>query len=68
MDAEKGSFVFLFNHGEKVAEVEFVSELTRPAVNAREILTGETLKVEGKRFVVKTEVPPQAMRIYRINY
>jgi len=51
-----------------VAEVEFVSELTRPAVNAREILTGETLKVEGKRFVVKTEVPPQAMRIYRINY
>jgi beta-galactosidase len=68
MDAEKGSFVFLFNHGEKVAEVEFASELARPTVNAREILTGETLKVEGKRFVVKTEVAPQAVRIYRINY
>lgn len=68
MDAEKGSFEFLFNHGEKAAEVEFASELARPAVRAREILTGQTLKVEGKRFAVKTGMPPQAVRIYRIDY
>ena len=68
MDAEKGSFVFLFNHGEKMAEVEFAFELERPAVRTREILSGETQKVEGKRFVVKTHVPPQAVRVYRIDY
>ena len=68
MDAEKGSFVFLFNHGEKMAEVEFATYLARPTVNVREILTGETTKVEGKRFSVKTEVPPQAVRVYRIDY
>jgi beta-galactosidase GanA len=68
MDAEKGSFVFLFNHGERMAEVEFAGELARPATSVREILTGETPKVEGKRFAVKTEVPAQAVRVYRINY
>jgi hypothetical protein len=31
-------------------------------------LTGETPKVEGKRFRVKTEVPPQAVRVYRIDF
>ncbi len=68
MDAEKGSFVFLFNHGETKAEVEFVTELARPAVSVQEILTGETPKIAGKRFAIGTEVPPQAVRVYRINY
>ncbi len=68
MEAEKGSFVFFFNHGETMAEVEFVGELARPAVSVREILTGATLKAEGKRFSVKTEVQPQAVRVYRIDY
>jgi len=60
--------VFLFNHGEKAAEVEFAEELERPAGNVREIVTGETRKAEGKRFVVKTEVPALGLRIYRIDY
>ncbi len=68
MEAEKGSFVFLFNHGEKMAEVEFAGELARPAVSVREIMTGEASKAEGKRFAVKTEVPAQSVRVYRINY
>jgi beta-galactosidase len=68
MDGENGRFVFLFNHGEKAAEVEFAEELERPAGNVREIVTGETRKVEGKRFAVKTEVPALGVRIYRIDY
>jgi hypothetical protein len=60
--------VFLFNHGEKAAEVEFMETLGRPAANVREIATGETRKTEGKQFTVKTEVPAQAVRIYRIDY
>jgi hypothetical protein len=31
MDGDKGKFVFLFNHGEKAAEVEFAQTLERPA-------------------------------------
>jgi glycosyl hydrolase family 42 (putative beta-galactosidase) len=67
MDAEKGRFVFLFNHGEKAAEVEFAEELERPA-GVREIVTGETRKAEGKRFALRTEVPGEAVRVYRIDY
>jgi len=68
MDGENGKFVFLFNHGEKAAEVQFRETLGRPAANVREIVTGETRKTEEKQFTVKTEVPAQAVRIYRIDY
>lgn len=68
MDGEKGRFVFFFNHGEKAAEVEFTEELDRSAGNVREIVIGETRKVEGKRLAVKTEVPALGVRIYRIDY
>jgi beta-galactosidase GanA len=68
MDGDKGKFVFLFNHGEKAAEVEFAQTLGRPVVNVREIVTGKTWKTEGKRFTMKTGVPARAVRIYRIDY
>ncbi len=67
MDGKKGRFVFFFNHGEKAAKVEFTEELERSA-NVREIMIGETRKVEGKRFAVKTEVPALGVRIYRIDF
>jgi len=67
MDGDKGKFVFLFNHGEKAAEVEFAQTLARPAANVREIVTAETWETEGKRFM-KTGVPAQAVRIYRIDH
>jgi hypothetical protein len=53
---------------EWAAEVQFAEQLERPPVNAREIVTGETRKTERKQFTVKTEVPAQAVRIYRIDY
>jgi hypothetical protein len=68
MEGEKGKLVFLFNHGEEAAEVVFAETLERPAVRIREIMTGETRKAAGKQLEVKTEVPPQAVRIYRIDY
>jgi hypothetical protein len=48
--------------------VEFTEELDRPARNVREIVIGETRKVDGKRLTVKTEVPALAVKIYRIDY
>jgi len=68
MESPEGKLVFFFNHGEEKAEVEFAEELERPAARVREIVTAETRKAEGKRFAVKTEVPAQAVRIYRIDY
>jgi len=68
MESPEGKLVFLFNHGEKEAEVEYAEELERPAASVREIVTGEMKKAEGKRSTVKTDVPAQAVRIYRIDY
>jgi len=69
MDGEKGQFVFLFNHGDKPAEVQFAEALDKPAVSVREIVSGaDTPKSGGKRFAAKLEVPAQAVRIYRIDY
>ena len=47
--------------------MEFTEELGRSAANLQEIVIGDTRKVEGKRFAVKTEVPALAVRIYRID-
>ncbi|HLX71867.1 MAG TPA: beta-galactosidase trimerization domain-containing protein, partial [Verrucomicrobiae bacterium] len=68
MDGERGRFVFFFNHAGKPAQVEFSEELEHPAANVREIVHGETKKVEGKTFALRTEVPALGVKIYRIDY
>ncbi|HEX4784956.1 MAG TPA: beta-galactosidase [Candidatus Sulfotelmatobacter sp.] len=68
MDGEKGRFVFFFNHAQKPAQVELSEELDRPATSVREIVQGETRKVQGKTFAVGTEVPALGVKIYRIDY
>jgi beta-galactosidase GanA len=68
MESPAGKLVFFFNHGDKDAHVEFAEELDRPAASVREVVTGKMAKAEGKRFSVKTEVPVQTVRIYRIDY
>jgi beta-galactosidase len=68
MDGPQGQFVFLFNHAESTAKVDFVETLEKPAVKVREIIAGDSLQPEGNRFSVTTEVPAQAVRIYRIDF
>lgn len=68
MTGEKGRFVFLFNHADKAAQVDFAEGLEKPATSVREIVSGETRNVEGRRFRVTVEVPAHAVRIYRIDY
>jgi beta-galactosidase len=68
MDAEKGRFIFLFNHAEQPAHVEFSESLGQAATRIQEISSGESSKVEGKHFAVSTEVPAQSLKIYRIDY
>jgi beta-galactosidase len=68
MDAPQGQFVFLFNHAETSERVEFLETLEKPPVKVWEIISGDTPNLEGKRFSVTTEVPAQAVRIYRIDF
>jgi beta-galactosidase len=68
MEGEKGRLVFLFNHGEKSTEVSFEEEMGHEITAAKEILSGEKVRAEGKRFAVKTEVAGNGVKIYRIGY
>lgn len=68
MDAADGRIVFLFNHGEKAADVEFAEELGHGASRVREVVTGQPVEASGTTFQVKTQIPPQAVRVYRIDY
>lgn len=68
LEAANGKFVFFFNYGEKPAEVEFTENLAHPAARVREIVEDKTLVTSGRRFQVRTAVPGQAVRIYRIHY
>ena len=68
MDCAKGHLVFLFNHSGEAAQVEFAENLPRPASAVQEIVTGKRGEPSGKRFGVNTQVPAQAVRIYRIDY
>jgi beta-galactosidase len=68
MDAPKGHLIFLFNHTEKTAQIEFAEKLQNPAANVQELISGAAETKSGNTFSVKTEVPPQAVKIYRIDY
>ena len=68
MQSAKDRWVFFFNHSEKAATVEFSRELEKPASNVREIITQQNINIVGTHFSVKTEVPPESVRVYRIDY
>src|SRR5947209_1580995 len=59
MQSAKDRWVFLFNHSEKAAMVEFSRELEKPVSNVREIMTQQNINIVGTHFSVKTEVPPE---------
>ena len=68
MHAAKGRFVFFFNHSEKAAAVEFSRDLETSPSAIREIMTDQKISSAGRNLTLNTEVPPQSVRIYRIDY
>jgi beta-galactosidase len=68
MQAPQGRLVFLFNHGDRPAPVEFHRKLEKPAAKILEITTGKTLSPTASVLDVKAEVPAQSVRVYRIDY
>jgi len=65
MEALKGKFVFLLNHGDKVAEVEFAEDLQHPPARVREIIEGKALPTTGKTLHLRAAVPAQAAKIFQ---
>lgn len=68
MYSPRGRLVFLFNHGENPGQVEFTRTLEKPAAAIHEIVTGKAEHPTGSTLAIKTEVPSQSVRIYRIDY
>jgi len=68
MYAPKGRLVFFFNHADKPALVEFNRKLEKPASSIREVMTGAKIPPAGIDLNLKADVPPQSVRIYRIEF
>ena len=68
MVAEKGRWVFFFNHADNPAAVQFSRPLEKPAAHIREIMTGQKLSPVGTDLNLKAEVPAGSVRIYRIDF
>ncbi len=68
MTSTEGRLVFFFNHGKQPASVAFSTILDKSAAKVQEIVTGMAIPSEGSRFQVKTEIPAESVRVYRIDY
>ena len=68
MYAPTGRWVFLFNHADRPASVEFRRAVEKPASSIREIMTGQGVAPEGTEVNLKTEVPAESVRVYRIAF
>jgi beta-galactosidase GanA len=68
MTASRGRLVFFFNHAKNPAQVDFQRVLEQPAKSIGEIITGQKVTPTGTNLQLKTEVPAESVRIYRIDY
>jgi len=68
MYAPTGRWVFFFNHADRPASVEFRRAVEKPASSIREIMTGQDVALEGTEVNLKTEVPAESVRVYRIKF
>ena len=68
MEGPKGRLVFLFNHGDRVAPVEFGRVLERPASKIHEITTEQSMVSTGTKLQISAQIPAHCVRIYRVDF
>jgi beta-galactosidase len=68
MYGPNGRFVFLFNHGDRPASVEFTRDLEKPAASIREVATSTKIAESGNALRLKVSIPAETVRIYRIDF
>lgn len=68
MTSPEGRFIFFFNHGSQSAEVSFNSNLEKPVARIQELVTSQSQPPVGVRVQIKTEIPAESVRIYRVDF
>jgi beta-galactosidase len=68
MSAPAGECVFLFNHGTQAARVDWDVALGRAPRRVRELLTDAAVESGSGRLRVSGEMPPESVRVYRVDY
>jgi hypothetical protein len=68
MYSPKGRLVFFFNHADNPASVTFTRVMETPPSSIREITTKQKIQPTGTTLQLRAEVPPESVRIYRIDY
>ncbi|HSK08458.1 MAG TPA: beta-galactosidase [Vicinamibacterales bacterium] len=67
MSGPGGDLVFLFNHGDKAANLACSVPLPGPAARVRELTTGESLPPAGATLSLQATIPAESARVYRID-
>ena len=68
MTSPRGELLFLFNHGSQPADAEYQLALRARALSARELVTGVAIAAAGAALPVKVRLPPESVRVYRVDY
>lgn len=68
LEADRGEFLFLFNHGSGDATLAISHPLGGTARSARELITRATLPTPGRVLAFETIVPAESVRVYRVDY
>jgi beta-galactosidase GanA len=64
----RGTLVFFFNHGQQPARVEYSLPSEDTPRRIRELVIGEDVPAAQSLKKLGAEIPPQSVRIFRINY
>jgi beta-galactosidase len=68
MISTDGQFIFFFNHGGRPSTVVFKTLLEKPASKIQELITSQSLTATGLCLLIKTEIPAEAVRVYRVDF
>jgi beta-galactosidase len=66
--ADSGRMVFLINWETRAASVELSLPLDRVPRLVREVTNGQQVAASGNRIQIRTQVPAQGVKVYRIDY
>lgn len=68
LSGDRGALFLLFNHGQEAADVTLDAPLGRTATRTRELRTGQAVPVTGARLQLAASIPPESVRVYRVDY
>ncbi|HEY3132462.1 MAG TPA: beta-galactosidase [Acidobacteriota bacterium] len=70
LSAAAGKLILLFNHGKEPVTVDAGIELEKPAARIRDLIVDRSMdqKESTRKLRLRVEIPPQSVRVYRVDY